>query len=205
MTTSEKKKTNLREACIQEALAIVEKSGVEELSLREVARRIGVSHQAPYKHFPSRDHILAEIISRAYKAFADFLEKRPQTGDPDVDLGTMGESYIEYARRHPLQYRLMFGTPLPDPEKHPNMMRDARHAFALLQSGIAELHLSKKGPGPHRRTDFDALFIWFALHGLCSLMPSNVMDTLNLSEGVLDETVIQTFLRIGCVLDVDIG
>ena len=203
MTASEKKKTNLREACIQEALAIVEKSGVEELSLREVARRIGVSHQAPYKHFPSRDHILAEIISRAYKAFAEYLEGRPQTGDPDADLGTMGEAYIEYASRHPLQYRLMFGTPLPDPEQHPNMMRDARHAFALLQSGIAKLHLSKKSHGPHRRTDFDALFIWFALHGLCSLMPSNVMNTLNLSEDVLDEAVIQTFLRIGCVLDAD--
>ena len=204
MAARRKKVKDLREACIQEALAVVESSGVEKLSLREVARRIGVSHQAPYKHFPSRDHILAEIISRAYKAFADYLEARPQTGDPDTDLGAMGEAYIEYANAHPLQYRLMFSTPLPDPGKHPNMMKHARHAFSLLQAAIENLHDSRKGPGSYRRTDFDALFIWFALHGLCSLMPSNVMKTLRLSKDVLPEAQFQTFLRFGSILDAQI-
>ena len=200
-----RKHADLKEACILEALDIIEKEGVEELSMREVARRLGVSHQAPYKHFPSRDHILAEIISRAYQAFAKHLRDRPQTGDPDNDLGTMGEAYIEYANAHPLQYRLMFATPLPDPEQHPNMMRHARHAFSLLQTNIAELHAQRQGRGPHRRTDFDALFIWFGLHGLCSLMPSMVMKTLDLPEDVLNEAQLQTFIRFGCVLDGDTG
>ncbi len=204
MASRRKKVKDLREACIQEALAVVEASGVEELSLREVARRIGVSHQAPYKHFPSRDHILAEIISRAYKAFADYLEERPQTGDPDTDLGAMGEAYIQYANKHPLQYRLMFSTPLPDPVNHPNMMKHARHTFSLLQTAIKKLHDSKKGPGSYQRTNFDALFIWFALHGLCSLMPSKVMKTLDLPKDVLPEAHFQTFLRFGCILDAEI-
>ncbi|MFX4450801.1 TetR/AcrR family transcriptional regulator, partial [Acinetobacter baumannii] len=52
------------------------------LSLRDVARRLGVSHQAPYKHFPSRDHILAEVVGRAYASFAAHLEKRPRSDDP---------------------------------------------------------------------------------------------------------------------------
>jgi AcrR family transcriptional regulator len=204
MAAREKKAIDLREACIQEALAIIELSGVEELSLREVARRIGVSHQAPYKHFPSRDHILAEIISRSYTAFAKYLEARPQTGDPDTDLGAMGEAYIEYANKHPLQYRLMFNTPLPDPDQHPEMMRHARYAFSLLQSAIAKLHASTEGPGPHRRTDFDALFIWFTLHGYCSLMPSQVMKTLKLSSGAIGQLRDHIFLRFGCVLDAKI-
>ena len=55
---------NLREACIAEAFRIIEDAGLEALSLREVARRLGVSHQAPYKHFPSRDHIVAEILAQ---------------------------------------------------------------------------------------------------------------------------------------------
>ena len=56
----------MREACVEEALAIVGEAGLEALSLREVARRLHVSHQAPYKHFPSRDHILAEVVGRAF-------------------------------------------------------------------------------------------------------------------------------------------
>jgi len=52
MTSGKGKPGDLREACIREALAIIEVGGVESLSLREVARRLGVSHQAPYKHFP---------------------------------------------------------------------------------------------------------------------------------------------------------
>jgi AcrR family transcriptional regulator len=194
---------DLREACIREALAVIDKSGIEALSMRQVARRIGVSHQAPYKHFPSRDHILAEVISRAYEAFAGHLKARPQTGDPDEDLGTMGEAYIEYAKEHPLQYRLMFNTPLPDPKQHPNMMQHARYAFSLLQEAVGKFHEAKKDHGPHRRTDFDALFIWFALHGMCSLMPSSVLETLDLPEDIMHEAVFETFLRFGFILEAE--
>jgi AcrR family transcriptional regulator len=201
--TAQEKDRDLREACIQEALAVIEKSGVEALSMRQVARRIGVSHQAPYKHFPSRDHILAEVISRAYEAFAEYLKKRPQTGEPDEDLGTMGEAYIEYAKKHPLQYRLMFNTPLPDPKQHPNMMQHSRYAFSLLQEAVGKYHDAKKGAGPHRRTDFDALFIWFALHGMCSLMPSSVLESLDLPKDAMSEAVFETFLRFGFILEAE--
>jgi AcrR family transcriptional regulator len=196
-----KKKTNLREACIEEAMAIVEEAGVEELSLREVARRLGVSHQAPYKHFPGRDHILAELVSRSYTAFAAHLEARPRTGDPEQDLGAMGEAYLEYAFHHPLQYRLMFGTPLPDPEQHPEMMRNAQHAFSLLQQGIGALHSARSGDGAQPRTDFDALFVWFTLHGLATVMQSRVVDTLELPENAMDRMAPEILQRIGWMLD----
>ena len=127
MPARKSRPTDLREACIREALAIIETSGVEQLSLRDVARRLGVSHQAPYKHFPSRDHILAEIVARAFEAFAAHLDARPRRADPYEDLREMGLAYVGYAREHPLQYRLMFGTPLPNPSQHPDMMDRAQH------------------------------------------------------------------------------
>lgn len=49
----------LREACVIAAQEVIAEKGVENLSLRDVARKLGVSHQAPYKHYPSRDHLLA--------------------------------------------------------------------------------------------------------------------------------------------------
>lgn len=209
MATQKAKAEDLREACLREALAIIETAGVEKLSMREVSRRLGVSHQAPYKHFRSRDHILAEIVSRAYAAFAEHLENRPQTGDPDADLGAMGRAYFRYALAHPLQYRLMFGTPLPDPEQHPTMMQQARHAFALLQDAIARLPLASQTPRAEARVDFDALFVWSTIHGLSSILQSHAIETLGLRQEVFDAAVPQTLMRIGKALgqegDVDPG
>jgi AcrR family transcriptional regulator len=194
------KTQNLREDCIKEGLRIVEERGIEALSLREVARRLGVSHQAPYKHFPSRDHILAEMVRQAYVSFAEFLEHRPICGDPPHDLGAMGQAYLEYALTHPLHYRLMFGTPLPDPAKHPEMLHDARHAFALLKDGIADVHAMTHGPGPLERTEYDALFIWSTLHGLAMILQSRVIDSLNLKPEVIENMPAATLERFGWML-----
>ena len=191
---------NLREDCISEGLKIVEERGIEALSLREVARRLGVSHQAPYRHFPSRDHILAEMVRQSYASFAACLEEREITGDPPQDLGAMGKAYLDYALSHPLQYRLMFGTPLPDPASHPDMIREARHAFALLQKGIADVHAMTRGPEPLGRTDYDALCIWSTLHGLAMIMNNTVLDSLELPPDVISAMPEATLDRIGLML-----
>lgn len=191
---------NLREDCIAEGLRIVSERGVEALSLREVARRLGVSHQAPYKHFASRDHILAEMVRQSYASFARFLEQRPITHNPSDDLGAMGEAYLEYAFAHPLQYRLMFGTPLPPPENHPAMMEEARHAFGLLQQGISDVHAMRNDPEAASRTDFDAFFVWSVLHGLAAIMQSSVLGTLDLAPGTVERMPEETLNRIGWML-----
>ncbi|MDJ0951409.1 MAG: TetR/AcrR family transcriptional regulator [Alphaproteobacteria bacterium] len=200
MAVRKARSRDLREACIQEALAIIETAGVERLSLREVARRLGVSHQAPYKHFESRDHILAEIVARAFETFARHLDERPRTGDPYLDLGEMGRAYLSYAQAHPLQYRLMFGTPLPDPEQHPDMMQKARHAFSLLQDAIAQLPDRRPDQDSAGRTDLDALFIWSTIHGLSSILQSDAAEKLDLSREVLDAAIPETLRRIGMAL-----
>ena len=197
MSKAKRVRGDLKEACIVEALAIIEQDGVEKLSLREVARRLGVSHQAPYKHFPSRDHILAEIVGRAYDSFAAHLDARPMTGDPDHDLGSMGVAYIAYAQAHPLQYRLMFGTPLPDAETHPEMMAKARHAFSMLQDMIGRLPPAPGHAGADDDRFLDALFVWSTVHGLASLLESDALPTIAMPEGARDRLVQTTLMRIG--------
>jgi AcrR family transcriptional regulator len=61
---------DLRDACIVAAQEVIAERGVENLSLRDVARKLGVSHQAPYRHYPSRDHLLAEVMRRCFQRFA---------------------------------------------------------------------------------------------------------------------------------------
>lgn len=198
------KSRDLREACIAEALAIVATEGPEKLSLRDVARRLGVSHQAPYRHFASRDHIFAEIVARAYRAFAIDLGNSMTGKTPREDLAAMGLAYLAYARREPLAYRLMFATPLPDAESHPEMMKEARFAFDMLRSVLRRLREEQSSSQPKsqaRKTNVpdvtrDALFIWSAMHGFASIQLSSVRDTLDISDRIMADMVHHLLFRI---------
>lgn len=200
-TSEATRRRDLKEACVGEAMAIIASNGVESLSLREVARRLGVSHQAPYKHFPSRDHILADIVARAFADFARHLDAHPKSDDPDSDMGQMGQAYLAYATGHPLEYRLMFGTPLPDASQHPEMMRQARHAFALLCDGLRR----KSAKAGQQRLDheivLDALFIWSGLHGLASITSSSIVATLGLDASVLAASPMHLLQSFGRALN----
>jgi AcrR family transcriptional regulator len=191
---------DLKEACVAEAMAIIEAEGVEKLSLREVARRLGVSHQAPYRHFPSRDHILAEVVARAFAAFAAFLDRHPRTDDPTADMGRMGEAYLAYARDNPLAYRLMFGTPLPDWHEHPEMLRQGRHAFSLLCDALrrkAERRGEVKGEDAIL---MDALFVWSCLHGLAAIRSSDTAVALGIPGPLMEGMGGHVLARIGDAL-----
>ena len=194
---------DLGEACVREALAILGQDGLEALSLREVARRLGVSHQAPYKHFPSRDHLVAELVRRAFADFAHHLDTNPPAGDPDRDLAAMGGAYLAYARAHPLHYRLMFGTPLPNPADHPAMLQAARHAFSLLCEALARMHTDAAGQKvtvDDDRVRLDALFVWSAMHGLASIRQAPALDTLDLPPALLQAASTHVLQRIGQAL-----
>jgi AcrR family transcriptional regulator len=87
---------DLKEACIQAARDVIAERGVEGLSMRDVARRLAISHQAPYRHFTSRDHLLAEIMRRCFEDFAKFLHQNANAHLEDELLG-MGEAYLLHA------------------------------------------------------------------------------------------------------------
>ena len=187
---------DLREACLSEAMAIINASGVEKLSLREVARRVGVSHQAPYRHFPNRDHLLAEIVRRAFADFADALRAAPRTDEPVADSLAMGLAYVRFALTEPLKYRLMFGGSLPEPHAHPEMMRGARDAFDVLRTALARIHEAQGEAPQHDVIDSEALFAWSSLHGVVSLLRTDAMGTLDLAPGARDTFVMHALQRI---------
>ena len=197
------KDRSLREACVEQALSIIAEAGLEQLSLREVARRLGVSHQAPYKHFPSRDYLLAEVVSRAFADFAKYLDGRKLSGDPANDLGSLGQAYVRYALKNPLQYRLMFGTPLPNPDRHPEMLRNARHAFSALRKALQQLYAESSRTRDTDEIDLEALFVWSAVHGLASILNTSAITTLPISPAVLASTAPYVLQRIGAAIRSD--
>jgi len=168
---------DLREGCLVEAMGIIKDRGLEELSLREVARRLGVSHQAPYRHFPSRDHLLAEVVDRAFRRFDDFLAQAGVTEDPRADLQRMGQLYLEYAARFPLEYRLMFGAKLPRVEEHPQMMERGCGAFDQLRDVLARM---VGGTRDDAVVTAEAMFAWSTIHGLASILQTEAMGNLGI-------------------------
>lgn len=172
---------DLKEACVQAAREVIAERGVEGLSMRDVARRLDISHQAPYRHFPSRDHLLAEIMRRCFEDFAVFLDVRAKRHSHD-ELRGMGDAYMSYAAEKPLEYRLMFGTPWPEPAAHPELVKHAVHAFDVLRKNLLKKNAQQKHA--KKQAELEALFIWSALHGLATIEQCNVMQHLVLSKGV---------------------
>jgi AcrR family transcriptional regulator len=195
MTMSRVPAISLKEACVQAAREVIAEHGVERLSMRDVARKLDISHQAPYRHFESRDHLLAEIMRRCFADFAQHLDKRPLTGNPEADLQAMGHAYLNYARKKPLEYRLMFGTPWPEPAQHPALVQHAVHAFNLLRDSLRAMHGDRSEQ--HAQADRQAMFIWSTLHGMASITQANVMQHLNLASGVEHALPADLMARIG--------
>ncbi len=185
----------LRDACIVAAQEVIAERGIENLSLREVARKLGVSHQAPYKHYPSRDHLLAEVMRRCFRHFAAHLDARPRHEDPEQDLESLGLQYLAYAREHPLEYRLMFSTTWPASAERADLANDATHAFDVLRSVLRRMH----GDSAEVRelVELDALYIWSTMHGLAGVMNGQCIEQLGLKAKVLKQAVRHTMERMG--------
>lgn len=199
MTKTRVQTPSLKEACVQAAREVIAEQGVESLSMRDVARKLDISHQAPYRHFESRDHLLAEIMRRCFADFARHLDERPRSGNPEADLEAMGQAYLDYARQKPLEYRLMFGTPWPEPAQHPELVKHAVHAFDLLRDSLRGLHGNR--PEHHAQADRQAMFIWSTLHGMASITQANVMRHLSLTPGVEQALRADILARIGLGLN----
>ncbi len=191
----------LKEACVRAAHEVIAERGIESLSLRDVARKLGVSHQAPYRHYPSRDHLLAEVMRRCFEDFARHLDAREHFEEPEADLASLGKQYLGYATAHPLEYRLMFSTPWPEPAEHPALVKDAKHAFDVLRTVLRRVHGATASA--RAAVDLNAMFIWSTMHGLASITQSNVMEQLALAPKVRSQTVSHAMKMVATALAAD--
>lgn len=162
-------KKDAKDKYVEAALQIVAEKGMDGLSLREVARRLGVSHQTPYRHFPSREHVVAELIRRSFIAFSSGLKAVDVQANPYDHLRAMGHAYLDFAQNHSLQYHLMFGTLMPQNEEHVEMRKESTAAFDLLLNAIESIRSYQSETVERPDLERDAMFVWSALHGFVEL------------------------------------
>src|SRR5512138_3056489 len=105
----------LRRALLDAAAAVVERDGVGALSLRDLARRLGVSHAAPAHHFADRTALLVELAADGYARFgAALAEAARREREPFERLLAVGRAYVRFALDHPGRFRVMFGRELAE-------------------------------------------------------------------------------------------
>src|ERR1700693_5459913 len=102
---------DLPRALLDAALHIVETQGTEALTLRAVARRAGVSQAAPYRHFASKEAILAAVAEDGFRSLIAAMRESVATcgEDPLGRLRAVGLGYVTFATSHPSHFRVMFG------------------------------------------------------------------------------------------------
>jgi AcrR family transcriptional regulator len=159
---------DLSKALISEAANLVETEGVEALTLRELARRLGVSHAAPTSHFADKDALLGALAGQGFEQLADALAAA-RGGTPRARLRELGRAYVRFAREKPGHYRVMFGRgwrrQLPIGLAH-----HGDRAYALLEEAVtAALPAGRSATMPERVRE--AVFLaWSVVHGAAMLL-----------------------------------
>jgi AcrR family transcriptional regulator len=139
------------------ARAILDEGGQESVGLRETARRVGVSATAAYRHFASKEDLLASVATEGFDELRGAME---EAGADRPPLVSRGLAYIDFAVRKKGLFRLMFGAVLIERAKYPALDEAAQAAFALLK-GVT----GGAAPGSP-----SAVCGWALVHGLASLI-----------------------------------
>lgn len=141
--------------------------------MREVARRAGVSHQAPYHHFGDREGIMVAIADEGFQGLRREMEKAAAaSADPIKRLHAIGFAYVTFALSHPSHFKVMFRSELAPLESHAEAMARADSCFGLLVS-VAN------AASEHRFGRVDPAFplaAWSLAHGLATLMLEGKLD-----------------------------
>ena len=178
---------DLRDALISAALAMLEE-GIDPaaLSLREAARRAGVSAMAPYRHFDDKAALLAAVATIGFERLAAALRTADAIMPPTEALIQQGVAYVVFACANPDLFRLMFGV-APEPRRaEPAAAGEA--AYAIMADRVATL-VPKALAKPW------ALKCWATAHGLAALAIENLLGDVGETPAVVADRV----LRLGAM------
>jgi AcrR family transcriptional regulator len=154
---------DLRGALIKAALREAEQSGAEAISIKALAKQLGVSQPAPYRHFADREALLRATTAEAFRQFSTMLREATRKSSKQSKLSRLAQATLEFGLRRNGVYRLMFAYPTGSSAAKGSELNEAkRETFALV---IEALEVPALG---HLR-ERQALKMWAALHGVVML------------------------------------
>jgi AcrR family transcriptional regulator len=185
---------NLREVLLESAIRLIAEVGPAGFNLRELARRAGVSHNAPYRHFRDRDDLIAAAATQGFRELTQAM-LRATEGEPRAlnCLKRAGLAYINFALRRPEHFTVMFDGPTPLKTDHPDLAEASEEAFGTLVKFVK--NCQDEGHLPSGNPHKFALLAWSMVHGVAKLASTGRLpyrsktEILKFAEFVIDESL----------------
>lgn len=166
--------TDTRERLLRCARNLYLEHGPAQLSLREVARRAGVSAAAVYRHFDGKEALVGAVCNEGFRLFGSYLMRALKEATPMARLRTSGLYYLRFARENPHDYRVIFMTPAEEEGiLHASALSHAPPTFQFIVDRVRECMGS--GDSAAGNPEEVAAVIWAHVHGLVSLRLSGHM------------------------------
>ena len=158
---------NLREQLIFCAYDWISSNGIESISLRKIAKIAKVSQTAPYRHFDSKEHMLAEVATLGFEKFSSEMNKNKATDNPADDLVKCGVTYITFGLANEHIIDLMFNYPMKKTD-FPELLAAADKAFGML---LERLHYMHHGNADSLQLNGISMHAY--VHGLLAIIQIN--------------------------------
>lgn len=162
-------------------------SDAADISVRELARRAGVSPNAAYRHFASKDALLAALAAEGFRRLgAAGARTNASSVDPNAGLIGYGRAYVDFALRDPALFRLMFGGRV-SADASEELATAGAESFGALQSGVAA---AANLPLEHPEVAAITAYAWALVHGLAHLLLDGQLDRLAVDRDRLIDAVL---------------
>ncbi len=161
----------LRDDLLRISRELLDEGGPDALSMREVARRAGCTHQAPYHYFANREAILAALIEAGFHELANRLceaHDLVKTEDLRTVAEASGNAYVEFALTNPGVFRIMFRRDMCDPARFPGIQVASRRTYDEL-GRLARIRFGEHAIREHETA------LWASVHGLAVLLLDGLM------------------------------
>jgi AcrR family transcriptional regulator len=156
---------DLRTELLAQAPEMISDQGLEKFTLRALARQIGVTHGAVYRHFSDKRELLVALALTGHAEFSGTLQTATSSDD-DVETSVLAvaAAYLRWSLSHDSQYQIMFGPRLNEDGRHPELEAAIEKTFCAVDALFDRIPISKA-----RRRDLSILLMT-QLHGYCELV-----------------------------------
>jgi AcrR family transcriptional regulator len=178
---------DLRDALVHAALREAERGGPEAISIKALAKKLGVSQPAPYRHFADREALLAAVTAEAFRQFSAALREAIQKPSKRSKLSRLAQATLAFGLRRNGIYRLMFASRIMAcASKGSELHTAAMDTLALVLEAL-------EAPAVGLLRERYALQIWAALHGVVMLAEQGLLTgkIANITREELVEDIVQ--------------
>lgn len=164
---------NVKQALLDAAMLFIEANDIERLSLRRLAKQVGVTPSAVYNHFSDKNALMLAVKHRLYEEIDEYFESHcHKTADPEAYLRDMCLAYYHFAEEHPARFHILFNSTLPQQWSTPEFVETSCRCLVRARKTVLEIYRKHNVACSEADVVNTTLLVWSQLHGIIALKKS---------------------------------